>query len=165
MDQIKRFSATNAEYLKKMGSPPPAAVFECHPAFEPLSEAIRRATWRKFRGARRFHAAWCDEASRYVLQSLAKDGDKLTEGGVNADEMAEDLAHHTFAAGGPNAAVSRVVFAFLDDTPPANSGPLLDAWLSVRGCPAPDLEDWSYEDEVRARFNQLKARRGGENHD
>lgn len=154
-----RFATAAAGWLAAMGEPAPAEVFAVHPAHEPLVEAIQQATRKQFRGAPQFAGRWADEAARYVLRDLVVDDDgTLTEGGVTSDQIAEDLAATPATAHGVNAAVSRLVRDLLADHPPAESDPISAAWHAVRSIPAPSLADWRYEDEVRARFAELKAR-------
>ena len=165
------FARANSAFAKRYGTPPPVKVFEIHPAFGPLAEAIRQAMKKQRRGyrfrCRHIRDRWCDEAATYVLADLARDADRLTAGGVTSEELAEDHdGNFDMVKKGCNAAVTRIVIALLDDTQPTDDGPLLAAWQAIRAFPAPDLCDrrepgpqpYDYLAEVRARHAELKAR-------
>jgi hypothetical protein len=183
-----RFAETVARWVQDKGTPPPAIVFELHPAFEPLAEAIRIESRRArdFRGMKKFHHEWCKTEAIYFLQELARDGNPLTAGGETTQDVTEILAesekirldtgqkkqrNRILPTGSDPRSASyyslRVLAALLDDVPPDTTVSLRAAWDAVRACPAPDLCDWrepesepyDYLAEVRARHAELKARR------
>lgn len=136
------FSAAVQRFVATFGIAPPGSVYEFHPAHHDLSDAIRQATWIRFKGARPFHRMWAAEAACHMLRDLVLVDGKLTECGVTAEQLRSDITrwgppltpHHCTRS------LTLLVIDLLADSEPTIDGPLRRAWRGIRQCPPPSME-------------------------
>lgn len=146
------FSNSVRGFAAAFGTTPPSEVYSLHPAHEALTDAIKAAVWRKFRGAKSFFESWADNEAAHILRDLVIADGEVTEAGVTADEIREDMAAYGQplpGATGLNRDLDAIAAALIDPVPPARCPRLLAAWQAVRACPAPDM-------------NLIKARGGAQ---